>query len=42
VKLGPGLSFSWKRALGVTNSKASSVEKDGYSVVAWWAANETR
>ena len=29
VKLGPGLSFSWKRALGVTKAKRRVSKKTG-------------
>ena len=29
VKLGPGLSFSWKRALGVTKAKRSIARSTG-------------
>jgi len=29
VKLGPGLSFSWKRALGVTKAKRRVSNKTG-------------
>jgi len=29
VKLGPGLSFSWKRALGVTTVKRRAAKKTG-------------
>jgi len=29
VKLGPGISFSWKRALGVTNVKRRVAKKTG-------------
>ena len=30
MKLGPGLSFSWKRALGVTKAKRRVSKKTGY------------
>ncbi len=29
MKLGPGLSFSWKRALGVTKAKRRVAKKTG-------------
>ena len=30
MKLGPGLSFSWKRALGVTQAKRRVSKKTGF------------
>ena len=32
MKLGPGLSFSWKRALGVTKAKRRVSKKTGISL----------
>ena len=29
MKLGPGLSFSWKRALGITKAKQNFARKTG-------------
>ena len=39
MKLGPGLSFSWKRALGVTKAKRRVSNKTGIPVTfetKWW------
>ena len=36
MKLGPGLSFSWKRAPGVTRAKRRVSKKTGIlSLIAW-------
>ena len=32
MKLGPGLSFSWKRALGVTKAKRRVLKKTGINL----------
>jgi hypothetical protein len=29
MKLGPGISFSWKRALGITTAKRRAAKKTG-------------
>ena len=42
MKLGPGLLFSWKRALGVTKAKRRVSKKTGIPMSLGGAANETR
>ena len=36
TKLGPGLSFSWKRALGVTKAKRRVSKKTGIPLSRGW------